>query len=155
MKMENGIDLILKKNHLSITGARRRILGLFLREDGALSHADIEKKAGKKFDRVTIYRTLQVFLEKGLIHTIPSLDNSIRYAFCKDNCTAGHHRDDHVHFICNACGAAVCLEGVVVPSVRLPGGYVTEQVEMLVSGICRSCNLLPGPVMPVKKKAPM
>jgi Fur family ferric uptake transcriptional regulator len=32
----------------------------------------IEKEVGDKYDRVTIYRTLQTFEEKGIIHTIPT-----------------------------------------------------------------------------------
>ncbi len=112
---------------------------MFLQQDGALSHSDIEKKASEKFDRVTVYRTLQAFVEKGLIHSIPTSDNSIRYALCKDDCSSGQHRDDHVHFICNSCGNTVCLEDVVVPGIKLPRGYVVQQVEMLVSGICKSC----------------
>ena len=138
--MEKRIDEILKKNQLSVTIGRRRILELFLLQEGALSHSDIEKKAGEKFDRVTVYRTLQAFLEKGLIHSIPTADNSIRYALCKDDCTDGHHRDDHVHFICNACGNTVCLEEVTIPSIKLPRGFSADQVEMLVSGICKTCN---------------
>jgi Fur family transcriptional regulator, ferric uptake regulator len=138
--MESKIDDLLKKSNLSVTGGRRKILELFLQHDGALSHSDIEKKAGEKFDRVTVYRTLQAFLEKGLIHSIPTSDNSIRYALCKDDCSGGQHRDDHVHFICNNCGNAVCLEEVVVPAIKLPRGYTVQQVEMLVSGVCKSCN---------------
>src|SRR6202020_3581856 len=95
-----GTDL-LKKTQLSVTDGRHRILELFLQQEGALSHGDIEKKAGEKFDRVTVYRTLQAFLEKGLIHSIPSSDNSIRYALCKEDCSGGQPPDDHVHFICN------------------------------------------------------
>jgi Fur family ferric uptake transcriptional regulator len=139
MIMEKNVDELLRRNQLSVTGSRRKILELFLQQDGALSHSDIEKKASEKFDRVTVYRTLQAFVEKGLIHSIPTADNSIRYALCKDDCTAGQHRDDHVHFICNSCGNAVCLEEVVVPGIKLPRGYVVQQVEMLVSGICKSC----------------
>ena len=138
--MQKKIDELLKKNHLSITGGRRKILELFLQQDGALSHSDIERRAGEKFDRVTVYRTLQTFLEKGLIHSIPSPDNSLRYALCKEGCSEGHHHDDHVHFICTSCGATVCLEEVTIPPIKLPGGYVTEQVEMLISGVCKSCN---------------
>ncbi|MHA4811570.1 Fur family transcriptional regulator [Flavitalea flava] len=138
--MEKQINDILKRNQLSVTSGRKKILELFLNQEGALSHGDIEKKAGEKFDRVTVYRTLQVFLERGLIHTIPTADNSIRYALCKDNCSAGHHRDEHVHFICNACGNTVCLEEVVIPAITLPAGFTAEQVEMLVSGVCKSCN---------------
>jgi hypothetical protein len=29
---------------------------------------------------------------------------------------------------------------VTVPEIRLPRGYVAEQVEMLVSGVCKNCN---------------
>ena len=138
--MEKKIDDLLKRNHLSVTGGRKKILELFLQHDGALSHSDIEKKAGEKFDRVTVYRTLQVFLEKGLIHSIPTADNSIRYALCKEDCSSGQHQDDHVHFICNNCGNTVCLQDVAIPSIRLPKGFVTQQVDMLVSGTCKSCN---------------
>ena len=138
--MEKEINDILKRNQLSVTGSRTKILELFLSKNGALAHGDIEKKAGEKFDRVTVYRTLQVFLEKGLIHSIPTSDNSIRYALCKDDCSGGQHRDDHVHFICNNCGNTMCLEEVVVPSIKLPRGYAAQQVEMLVSGVCKSCN---------------
>ena len=137
--MEKKIDELLRKSQLSVTGGRRKILELFIQHDGALSHSDIEKKAGEKFDRVTVYRTLQAFVEKGLIHSIPTPDNSIRYALCKEDCSGGHHQDDHVHFICNHCGNTVCLEEVVIPEIRLPRGYQAQQVEMLVSGICKSC----------------
>jgi len=138
--MGKKISEILKRNQLSVTSGRTKILELFLGHDGALSHSDIEKKAGEKFDRVTVYRTLQAFLEKGLIHSIPTADNSIRYALCKDNCSEGHHHDDHVHFVCQACGNTVCLEDVTVPDIRLPKGFVSQQVEMVVSGVCKSCN---------------
>ena len=63
--MEAKIDEILKHNQLSVTGSRKKILELFLSSAGALAHSDIEKKTGEKFDRVTIYRTLNTFLEKG------------------------------------------------------------------------------------------
>lgn len=138
---EKKIDDLLKRRQLSVTSGRRKILELFLSHEGALSHSDIERKAGEKFDRVTVYRTLQVFLEKGLIHSIPTADNSIRYALCRnEDCSGGHHRDDHVHFICNECGNTICLEDVMIPAIKLPKGYAVQQVEMLVSGICKGCN---------------
>ena len=80
MKWNTEIKEILKRSQLSVTASREKILHLFLEEAGALAHGDIEKKAGEKFDRVTVYRTLQTFVEKGIIHTIPTVDNSIRYA---------------------------------------------------------------------------
>ncbi|MBS1597104.1 MAG: transcriptional repressor [Bacteroidetes bacterium] len=138
--MEKKADDILKERQLSITDSRKKILSLFLHGTGALSHNDIEKKVGERFDRVTIYRTLQIFLEKGIVHSIPTADNSIQYALCRNECGSGHHHDNHVHFVCKHCGNTVCLEDVTVPAVKLPKGFSSSQVEMIVSGICKDCR---------------
>ncbi|SRR5579862_676547 len=144
--MEAQIDSILKRNNLSVTSGRKRILELFLENAAALSHGDIEKRAGEKFDRVTVYRTLQSFVDKGIIHSIPTADNSILYALCKDNCSEGHHRDNHLHFVCNRCGNTFCLENTPTPLINLPENFVASKVEVVVHGICSDCQ---------KKKAPM
>lgn len=131
---------ILKKNQLSVTEGRKKILELFINNNGALAHADIEKKTGESFDRVTVYRTLNTFVEKGIIHLIPTTDNSILYALCKDNCEAGHHHDNHVHFICDVCGKTICLDEVTVPQVKLPKGFKPENAQMVVKGVCGDCK---------------
>lgn len=131
---------ILKKNHLSVTESRKKILALFLSKNGALAHADIEKSTDANFDRVTVYRTLQTFVDKGIVHHIPTTDNSILYALCKDKCEAGHHHDNHVHFICLECNKTICLDEVTVPQVKLPKGFNPKHAEMIVKGICEECQ---------------
>ncbi len=138
--MENQVLSILKNNQLSITDGRKEILKLFLKSPGALAHADIENSTGAVFDRVTVYRTLQTFVDKGIIHHIPTTDNSILYALCKDNCVEGHHHDNHVHFICNECNKTICLDDVIVPKVKLPKGFKPIHAEMVVSGACVDCR---------------
>ena len=138
--MKDAVNSILKKNQLSVTEPRKTILEMFLNSPGALAHADIEKRNKENFDRVTIYRTLQSFLNKGIIHSIPSADNAIRYALCKE-CTEDHHHDDHIHFLCRECGNATCLEEVHIPSIVLPQGFRSERIEMVVSGTCKDCRL--------------
>lgn len=133
-------DNLLKRHHLSVTESRKKILQLFLEHTGALAHGDIEKRAGEKFDRVTVYRTLQTFVDKGLIHTIPTADNSVRYALCKDECAEGHHHDHHIHFVCTQCQNTFCLDDVVTPDLKLPKGYAATHVEVVAEGICRNCN---------------
>ena len=124
--MDSQIERILKHSELSVTGGRKKILELFLHNPGALSHGDIEKRAGEKFDRVTVYRTLQIFLEKGIIHAIPTADNSILYALCKN--------------ICNFCGKMICLENVSIPELNLPPEFNATQVDVVISGICKECK---------------
>ncbi|HEY0677084.1 MAG TPA: transcriptional repressor [Chitinophagaceae bacterium] len=138
--MREPVDVILKKNQLSITGSRKKILELFLASNGALAHADIERKAGQKFDRVTVYRTLQTFVDKGIIHSIPTSDNSVKYALCKEDCKEGRHFDNHVHFICRNCEKTICLEEVSVPEVHLPQEFAAVQSQMVVTGLCKECR---------------
>ena len=131
---------ILKQSGISITESRRKILDLFLEADGALAHADIEQNTADAFDRVTVYRTLQTFVEKGIIHRIPTTDNSILYALCKHNCEQGRHHDDHVHFICSNCDKTICLDEVTIPAVKLPRNFKKLQAAMVVTGICEDCK---------------
>jgi len=137
--MKNEITEILKRNQLSVTESRCKILELFRNNNSALAHADIEKKTGEHFDRVTIYRTLQTFVEKGIVHTIPTADNSVLYALCKDECTEGHHHDNHVHFICDNCGTTYCLENITIPAPTLPKGFTVKRTDVVASGICDKC----------------
>ncbi len=134
------IEDILKTNGLSITEGRKTILQLFINSKGGLAHADIEKQTGELYDRATVYRTLQTFTDKGLIHLIPTTDNSICYALCKEDCVAGHHHDNHVHFICTKCQKAICLDDVTVPDVKLPKGFEPAQSQMIVKGLCSNCK---------------
>src|SRR5215207_6812853 len=137
--VENKAADVIRRKHLSITDSRKKILSLFLIHKDALTHSDIETKAGEKFDRVTVYRTLQTFVEKGIVHTIPTADNTVRYALCKD-CTEGHHHDDHVHFVCSNCNKTICLDDVVSPKIDLPEGYIAENVQVVINGVCKDCN---------------
>ena len=138
--MKEAIVDILKHSQLSITDNRLKILELFQQNNKALSHTDIEKLSGKHFDRVTLYRTLQTFVDKGIIHTIPTADNSIMYALCKEACSEGHHHDDHVHFLCEACGTTYCLDNVTIPDINIPKGFSIHQTNVLVNGICKNCK---------------
>jgi Fur family ferric uptake transcriptional regulator len=138
--MKDHAMQILRKNHLSVTESRCTILHVFLQNSlGAVKHSDIEHGI-PGLDRVTIYRTLQVFSDKGIIHSIPSLDGAVRYALCKSGCEEGNHHDNHVHFVCSICGSTQCLEEVFVPSVTLPPGYQPKQVQMVITGTCARCR---------------
>jgi len=137
--MKDALD-ILRSNHLSNTDSRREILQVFLRSRSALAHQDIEKKTGEKFDRVTVYRTLQTFIDKGIVHTIPTSDNAVKYALCREECSEGHHHDNHIHFVCDSCGNTTCLDETAIPQIKLPQGYRQEKVNVIVNGVCKTCK---------------
>jgi Fur family ferric uptake transcriptional regulator len=130
---------LLKDFRLRTTPSRQEILHLFLRKEYALSHGDIEKEINNALDRVTVYRTLKTFLDKGLIHKVLDDEGSLKYALCNEACTTAGHHHNHVHFKCTACGQTNCLD-VEIPSVKLPKGYKPKELNILVQGICENCS---------------
>ncbi|HCM75825.1 MAG TPA: transcriptional repressor [Cytophagales bacterium] len=130
---------ILKESKLRSTSSRSKILGLFLTHSHALSYSDIEREVGASFDRVTVYRTLKSFLEKGIIHKILDDTGGLKYGLCDNLCSYLKHQHDHVHFKCTQCGQTSCLNMVEIPGFNLPNGYKVEEVNLLIQGMCSSC----------------
>ena len=140
--MTNVLD-ILNRYNLRNTSIRREMLTLFLETEYALSHHYIEKKLATQFDRVTLYRTLKSFEEKGLIHRIANDTDVIEYALCKEDCHEHDHKhsDEHAHFRCEKCTKTFCLEGVGIPDLHIPEGFKASTFQLLVTGICLKCGL--------------
>ncbi|MBK8349291.1 MAG: transcriptional repressor [Saprospiraceae bacterium] len=132
-------ETILKKHRLRVTQFRVDVVEIFASAGRALSSPDIEEKL-KDADRITLYRTLKSFEDKGIIHK--AIDGTIvqKYALCEAHCDEHHHHDEHVHFHCESCENTFCLERVFVPKVDLPAGFSVTQTNMIVHGICEKCK---------------
>ena len=137
--MEAISNRLLKDFRLRTTQPRQEILHLFLKRDYALSHGDIEKEIDSTLDRVTVYRTLKTFLDKGLIHKVLDDEGSLKYALCNDACSVAGHHHNHVHFKCTRCGQTNCLTNVEIPTVKLPKGYKAKEIDLLIQGVCEHC----------------
>lgn len=138
--MSDTIGKVLKKHDLRITPVRVTILQYFENQNIALSHAELEHRFEKDIDRVTIYRTLQSFLDKGLLHKVPDDTGIARYAYCRTDCSAHHHTDNHVHFKCIVCKKVECLHHLEIPTINVPEGYRIDTANLLMEGICVRCN---------------
>ena len=136
----NQQEHILKHHDLRITQVRLEILQYFQNNKNALSHADLENNFAKKLDRVTIYRTLTSFLDKGLLHKIPDDSGIAKYGLCHHEGIEHTHDDDHVHFKCRKCEKIECLHNLEIPKLHLPKKYKMESANLLIEGICNVCN---------------
>lgn len=138
--MNQVSNRLLKNFRLRSTPTRQEILHLFLKKDYALSHSDIESEIADDIDRVTVYRTLKTFFDRGLIHKVLDDGGSLKYALCTAACSETEHRHEHVHFKCVQCGQTNCLD-VEIPNVKLPKGYKSKEVNLLIQGTCQNCSL--------------
>ena len=137
MSQEN-LKSILKAHKLRITNCRLDVMQFFLDKKTALSQGNLENKFDQ-YDRVTLYRTLNSFLESGILHKIPNSTGVASYALCHETCTPESHNHNHMHFKCNDCGQISCLDDKKVPDVTLPDGYRIEAINLIIDGICPAC----------------
>ena len=138
--MNSRIKQLLKDHSLRLTQGRADVISVFLNRNTAISHSDIESEIDGQYDRVTIYRTLKSFLDKGLIHKVLDDTGIIHYALCKDECSENHHLDNHIHFKCEVCRDTFCLEHVQIPEVELPEGFKAKEHNFLIGGVCDKCS---------------
>ncbi|MCX2574430.1 Fur family transcriptional regulator [Pedobacter sandarakinus] len=132
---------LLVKNSLKRTGARLQVLSILSNRESATSQPYLESLVGKNIDRVTLYRILKTFEEKGIIHRILDNHGTANYAICSNSCTEHEHHDEHVHFNCNQCLKVYCLDDVTIPLLNIEKGFKINHMDLIVSGICKNCSL--------------
>jgi Fur family transcriptional regulator, ferric uptake regulator len=133
-------DHILDKKQLKKTPVRLDVLNALIGEKAALSQHEIEKKFEKHFDRITLYRTLKSFEEKGVVHRIYNSFGEAKYALCHDDCEEHAHSDHHLHFNCLQCKRTFCINEVHIPHFHLPKGMQAVHYNFSVEGVCAECQ---------------
>jgi Fur family ferric uptake transcriptional regulator len=129
---------LLKSHNLRITDCRIDVLERFYNSGHALSYKDLEDDL-KDYDRVTLYRTLNSFINQGLLHQIPGDSGFATYGLCREDCNEEAHHHNHVHFKCNVCGHVECLPNLHNPQIDLPD-YEIKESYLIVNGVCKICK---------------
>ena len=132
------LDNLLQQKQVRPTAMRLLVLGYLLKQAAAISLNDLETYFHRS-DRITLYRTLKTFEEKGLVHKIDDGTGSVKYARCQDDCFTHAHHDLHVHFNCKICGETFCLPKSRIPEIPLPEKFRFEEVNLVRKGVCASC----------------
>ncbi len=130
---------VLTNYELKRTTCRLEVLEILFNSKQALTQSDIEKYVSPSHDRVTVYRTLKSFLEKGLIHKVLDDGGGVKYALCSE-CAKDFHNHEHVHFKCKNCHKTLCLDNVAIPKINLPDGYKVDEKNLLIQGVCQNCS---------------
>ncbi|MFZ4261964.1 Fur family transcriptional regulator [Sphingobacterium sp. HJSM2_6] len=131
---------ILKANQLKVTQPRLRVLEVISTKSTAISQPELERILGNDIDRVTLYRILSSFEEKGILHKVFDLQGTATYAFCSHKCSADHHHDQHVHFICSVCNSVFCLDEISIPQINLPKDFTLHSIAINAVGLCDHCK---------------
>lgn len=132
------IEKILKIAEINPTPVRLMVYRCLRDSATPLALADIEIILDT-VDKSTISRSLSLFKNRHLIHSITDGSGSTKYEICNSS-GSDHDEDTHVHFRCDRCGETICLTSVKIPEVALPEGFIGKEKNYIISGICSDCN---------------
>jgi Fur family ferric uptake transcriptional regulator len=89
-------------------------------------------------NKVTLYRTLDLLVDRGLIVRLSGGDRAFRYGM-----GATYHHPEHPHLLCLECGELECLNPEMIPAFRkrsvIRGKGVIRSVDIRYKGVCESC----------------
>jgi Fur family ferric uptake transcriptional regulator len=134
--MESVKD-VLKDNKFKLTPAREKILGLFYENDKPIDVDFIFKNIDdNKINQVTVYRTVESFLKKGLIHKVDLRKNSVFYELKERH----HH-----HIVCTSCGDVeefdICMisknSSLILSKSKKFKNIIDHSFEFF--GVCKKC----------------
>jgi len=102
------------------------------------------EKLPEHTDTVTVYRTLNTFTNKKVVHRVRGEDRTWRYALGGSERSA-QQPHAHPHFVCETCGIVECLEDSQIPptfvrSLKVGNRYEVHYPEVTLHGVCPKCN---------------
>jgi Fur family ferric uptake transcriptional regulator len=124
---------------------RVRVLEVIGGNPSPLSAQDIYATLNRTADinRVTVYRILDLLVEKGLVERLSSGGRSQLYGMAPNP-----NHPAHPHFHCRRCGHLQCLQPgsltVDLSGVERSFSGEVHAVEVRLEGVCRSCLRLSG-----------
>jgi Fur family ferric uptake transcriptional regulator len=132
----SSLKLVLKNANLRCTFARFDILDVLSNSDTALTQKQITDLLKDKYDKVTIYRTLETFLDSGIVHKAFLQEREWHFELA-NRCGKGQC---HPHFACQLCGKNFCLVGTSYPAVQIPKNFESLRQKVLIEGLCPDCK---------------
>jgi len=128
----------LARNRLRLTGQRRLILDFFLKTERHLTQEEVyQALRGHGLGRATVFRTLKMLQECGLVSPVVGRDGISRFEINLE-------RPHHDHLICMGCGHIrevlwPALEKIQEEACRRLG-FTPRWHRHEVFGFCRDCS---------------
>lgn len=130
---------LLKLRGLSMTSERQQILRAIVEFGARFSVDDLYfamHERGMKTSKATIYRTIQLLLESGIVNESALSGRQASYELAEP----GEHR---LHMVCQHCGQSSEIRGAdvdrFVAQISESNDFLPLAVQIKFSGICVDC----------------
>ena len=142
-RLSSPLEAGLHQDGRRLTPQRRKILDLF-EKNGSGMHLSAEDvhhqllKANSRVSLATIYRTLRLLVEMGLLHELELSEGGHRFEL------ESHEHPDHHHLVCVRCGRTEEFESEhVVEAGRVAAetnGFKLIESTLNVRALCPECQ---------------
>lgn len=128
------IEEIFKYNNIKLTKQRKKIYEIILKYNSFCTSKFILENSEKLFDKTTMYRVLDLFLEKQMILKKVSIENEVYYEINNKN---------HEHYIkCIKCNKKKIIPNVEIEkfekNLLSEEDLISHTIEFFV--ICNKCK---------------
>lgn len=131
---EKAAQLMIN-NGIRSTDKRVALLKLLISHPKAYTLNDLE--AYFKMDRVTIYRSLNTFVDAHIVMKISNPEGKYMYVYQH---TQYFDHMVHPHLHCKHCGKVICLPTLPKEYLQALQQYEIEEMPLLIKGKCKSCR---------------
>jgi len=131
---------LLSSAALEPTSKRLRVLEIIGNNNFPLSASDIHATLERQqaINRVTVYRILDLLVEKGLVDRISTGGRAAYFGLAPNE-----NHEPHAHFYCTICGQMDCLspDSLDVEFNRFMKDFPGKinKLEIRLDGVCKNC----------------
>lgn len=133
----------LKEKGCKLTMQRRSVLDVMMEHEGEhLSTEEIYDKVKSKFPEIglaTVYRTVQLFEEMGIVDRLNLDDGCSRFELAKEGSLHHHH-----HLICETCNKVFEVEQDLLEDIEKEiekkYGFKIHDHNVMFYGTCEDCE---------------
>ncbi len=138
---EQSLINILKEHHVHLTQNRIAVFKLLSESKTALSVSVILKQSDILLDRISVYRALKYFLQKGIVEIVPNNKGNACYILASINKdTIRRKNNKSAYFVCSSCQhTELILEPLNIKFELLTQNQISK-CSIILEGICRSCK---------------
>lgn len=138
--MSNDIvEKLLYGKGVKPTANRILVMKELMKASNPVNLADLEVLLEFTMDKASIFRVLELFAEKDVVHVIEDGSRSLKYELCHSG-TKHSIADQHAHFYCEHCKETYCIEAARVPMIDIPDGFTPHSINYVIKGICPKCS---------------
>ena len=138
LRMRNIRKINNEMKGRSVTSQRKLLLDLIKKAGGHISAKELYRRASRRNESIslaTVYRTLRLFKELGLVE-----ERRLGQVYCRYEMKDSA---EHQHLVCRSCGKVIEFESPLirklVEALKREHGFNLAKVELYMEGYCKEC----------------